>query len=526
MTFGQQLNARHDMRCVAPQPIPFELAAMSSKAQIWGNHLGESPDDLMLRFCAGRDVTPLPMADEVLLPFDLWTNRAHAMMLHRQGILPAELLRRILTALDGIATEWAEEAFQLDPALEDVHINVEAQVSRRAGPEAGGRLHTGRSRNDQVACDMRLFLREALLGFAEGVAALGDTLLEQAAVHQDTVMPGFTHHQPAMITTWGHWVCGYVQALCRDLERLQLAFTQVNRNPLGAAASFGTSWPIDREYTTELLGFAAVEANTLDAISARWEQEAHGAFAYSMAMNHMAVMAQDLILLSHPYWDMLRLPDRYVTGSSIMPQKRNPDVAEVIKGKSAWLQGMVGGLLALPKGGMSGYNRDSQMTKYAILDVVRECQPAPLVLAGLMGGLEVRVGVMRERLNQGFLTATDFADALARELGLPFRACYDITADAVGRAGDAGRITEAAARDALQAAGHDPAAAAGILADLADPARVLAWRRHTGAPSPEAVTRQIAALRGTLAQVGGWIVPARDAIATARERCKAAGREI
>jgi argininosuccinate lyase len=489
------------------------------KAQIWGSHLSAAPDELMVRFTAGRDVTPLPMADAELLPFDLWTNRAHAIMLQSRGIVPAELLKAMLRALGELERDWAAGRFALDPALEDVHVNVERYVSLRAGAEVGGRLHTGRSRNDQIACDMRLYLRGAVLGLGEGLAALVDTLLQAAKAHAETVMPGFTHQQPGMITTWGHWLCGHAQALCRDLERCRLAFDLANRSPLGAAAAFGTSWPIDRELTAKLLAFDRPEQNTLDAITSRWENEAQVAGTYAMAMNHLSLICQDLMLLAHPYWGMLTLPDAYVTGSSIMPQKRNPDLAEVIRGKTAWVTGMVTGLLATPKGLMSGYNRDTQVTKYAIMDVVRECQPAPVVLRGLLQGVVVNAERMRERLDEGFIAAADFADVVARSLGLPFRASYEIAAVAVRKSGKAGRITDAAARDALREAGHDPAAAASVLADLGDPLRVVAWRSHTGAPAPEAVREQIKRLREELHERSAFVAERKASIEQAHAYC-------
>jgi argininosuccinate lyase len=468
-----------------------------TKAQIWGSHLSEPPDRLMLEFCAGRDVKALPMADALLLPFDLWTNRAHVIMLARQGIVPAELAAQALAALGTLEQEWEAGRFALKPELEDVHVNVERFVSERAGADVGGRIHTGRSRNDQVTCDMRLLVRASLLDFGAALETLARTTLRLAAGHTATVMPGYTHTQPAMLTTWGHWLCGYAQALLRDLERVRNAFAQVNRSPLGAAASFGTSWPIDRELTAELLGFERVDANTLDAIGARWEHEAQAAQVYALAMDHLSMMAQDLILLSHPYWGFLRLADAYVTGSSIMPQKRNPDFAEVIRGKCAWLGGMVAGLLALPKGGMSGFNRDSQVSKYAILDIVQECRAAPLVMAGALETMTVDRDAMRAALNRGYLDATDFADLVANELKLPFRAAYD-----------------------LAQAGHPTDRVRPLLADLADPERLIARRRHTGSPAPDAVLAQIAALTAELDGLAGGIAASRANVDTAWKRCR------
>ena len=490
------------------------------KQQIWGSHLAETPDELMVRFCAGRDVTPLPMADAELLPFDLWTNRAHAIMLARQGILDAPVLQAMLAALSALEADWSAGRFALDPAAEDVHVNVERYVSAKAGSDVGGRLHTARSRNDQVATDMRLIIRAGLLNLGGDLAALVETLLELAEAHRHDVMPGFTHHQPAMMTTWGHWLSAYAQSLCRDLERVRQALSLVNRSPLGAAASYGTSWPIDRAFTAELLGFDRVDENTQDAIGARWEHETQAAFTCAMLLNHFAVMAQDLLLLAHPYWGMASLPDRFVTGSSIMPQKRNPDFAEVTKGKAAWVGGMVSGLLAMPKGTMSGYNRDTQWTKYAILDVLRECAPAPALMRAVFQGLRMHPERMRERLNEGFLAAADFADVLARTLQRPFRTCYDVAAAAVLASGDAGRITLEGARQALQAADLPLKAAADVLADLEDPERIISWREHLGSPAPGQVADSLTRLRAELRGHSAALAALRDQCDAALARCQ------
>ncbi|HUJ76512.1 MAG TPA: lyase family protein, partial [bacterium] len=220
------------------------------------------------------------------------------------------------------------------------------------------------------------------------------------------------------------------------------------------------------------------------------------------------------------YWAMVSLPDGYVTGSSIMPQKRNPDFAEVIKGKSAWLVGMVAGLLALPKGDMSGYNRDSQGSKYAILDVVRECQPAPRVLQGALAALVVHPEAMRRHLRTGFLAAADFADALARALGLPFRQSYDIAAQAVRLSAPGGEITPHAATEALRQAGQDQAVADRLLQDLADPARVLSWRQHTGAPAPRPLAEHLDALAGELQRLTAFVPQRRQQVEAAYLRCR------
>ncbi|MDH4121454.1 MAG: argininosuccinate lyase [Deltaproteobacteria bacterium] len=493
------------------------------KSTIWGNHLETKPDQAMIRFSAGRDVASLPMADSELLLDDLWTNRAHTVMLKTQGILEPALAEKIFEGLEMLEQEWISGKFTLDPAKEDVHVNVEHFVTERMGEEAGGRMHTGRSRNDQVATDLRLLMRREVLIFMENVDALGREILTQAVAHAETWMPGFTHTQPGMMTTWGHWLCGWAQALTRDLNRAEGLFHRLNRSPLGAAASFGTSWPIHRELTAELLGFDGVEENTLDAVTSRGELEYEVASLYAQMMNHLSVAAQDLMLLAHPYWNMVRLDDAYVTGSSIMPQKRNPDFAEVIRGKTAWVIGAAAGLLAGPKGTMSGYNRDTQQTKYALLDVVRECRDAPTVFRGAINTLRVNKEEMAAHLNSGFLAAADFADLAARELNLPFRLGYNIAATAVRLSGNAGVITPQAARQAMAESGAEPdkiQQAEHIVSQLADPARVVSWRTHTGSPAPEQVHKQAAQLEKRFDKSKAFVHSARKQIESAWERCK------
>ena len=287
------------------------------QSQIWGKHLSKPSDEQNVLFCAGRDVQEIPMADQILLPFDIWTNRAHCIMLHKQEIISGSCLRKILTGLGKLENLIEEGNFELDPEKEDVHINVEGFVTEDQGVDAGGRMHIGRSRNDQTACDMRLYLRSSCLKLFFAVKDFTSALLLKAEENAESVMPGFTHYQPAMVTSWGHWLCSYIQGLCRDLERLEFALSLVNRNPLGAAAAFGTSWPIDRALTTKLLAFDIIVFNTLDCIVSRWENEAQLAHSITLLMNHLSIVAQDLIFLSHPYVGLIQIEDKYVTLSLI-----------------------------------------------------------------------------------------------------------------------------------------------------------------------------------------------------------------
>ena len=466
--------------------------------QVWGSHLQSSPAEENVLFCAGRDVQPLPMADMALLPYDLWTNRAHAIMWYEEGVLPKDVLTKILRGLSQLEENFRNGDFELDPKLEDVHINVEAFVTRQQGEEVGGWMHIGRSRNDQAACDTRLFLRDALLRQSKSLETLIRTLLTQAVEHTETVMPGLTHYQPGMLTSWGHWLCSHAQALLRDLERVKFLLLPINRNPLGAAASFGTSWCPNRNRTTELLAFSEPELNTLDCISARGELEGQVAQGYSVMMNHLSLLAQDLIFLSHPYISMLRLPEAFVTGSSIMPQKKNPDFAEVIKGKTALAHGLLQSLLGVSKGIVSGYNRDSQVCKYLVMDVIRECEPAPNILSGVMSELEVRKKVMWNRCNEGFMNAVDLADSLSRNHGIPFRKCYHLLAKAVRLSSPSESITKEALQSTLDDEKSGITFSDEDFAALQSPISVLIRRDHLGSPAPERVREQIEFMKSRL----------------------------
>ncbi len=408
---------------------------------VWAKRVGDRAHAANVRYCAGRDVAPRPPADSLLLDADLWTNRAHAVMLARQGILTPPQAAAILRALQDIADRAQRGEFPIPPDAEDVHMAVEAEVTRLAGPGSGGWLHAGRSRNDQTTTDCRLWTRGALLDLGNAVAELIAGLVEHAASHVSTVCPGFTHMQPAMVTTWGHVVAAWAQGLLRDLERLEAAYRVVNRSPLGAAAAFGTSWPIDRELTARLLGFDSVQENTLDCISSRGEAETQAVAALAMLLNRLSGIGQDLILLSTPPRAWIRIDDRFVTGSSIMPQKRNPDFAEVTRARAAVVAGTAASLLSIGRAAPAGYNRDTQWTKYLALDAFAEIEDAPAIFLGVFETLQVDAEAMRTACETGFMNAAEVAEALAAAARIPFRACYKLVAEAVARDETQGRLT-------------------------------------------------------------------------------------
>ncbi|MGB9595093.1 MAG: argininosuccinate lyase, partial [Candidatus Poribacteria bacterium] len=388
---------------------------------VWGHRLAGKPEELAVMYSAGRDVKPIPMADEILIPYDIWNTTAHDIMLYKQSILNIDDIKLILSSLQKIKELYEKGKFKLDPKKEDVHMNIESYITENFDSEIGRKIHTGRSRNDQIVCDMRMFLRDKTLLMTSNLIELIDVLLCIAEEHLETVMPGFTHYQHATISTFAHLLVSYAQALERDIDRFEFAYSIININPLGSAAGYGTSWKLDRELTTRLLGFDSVQENSIDCVSSRWEAEAEIASAISFMMNHLSIACQDIIFMTTTEANMIRLDDRFVGGSSIMPQKRNPASLEVTRAKTAIAHGITQAIFEIAKGSLSGYNRDSQYTKYLIFDLISECELAPVVIREIIKTMKVNKDVMRKLATSGFLNAVDVADYLTREFKLPFR---------------------------------------------------------------------------------------------------------
>jgi argininosuccinate lyase len=451
------------------------------KQQFWGDRLTEPPEMRNIEYCAGRDVASRPMADEELIPFDLWQNRAHVLMLARQQIISADTVKSILQALDEFEAQVQSGTLKLNPAKEDVHTNIEHFVATQAGAEVSGTMHTGRSRNDQTTTVVRLYIREQLLRFASSVSTLVGEILSRAEETINMPIAGFTHYQPASITTVGHWFLSYSQMLLRDSGRLLACYDRVNVSPLGAAASFGTSWPIDRDLTAKLMGFSEAQCNTLDCITNRWEMEADAAAAVSFIITHLSIIAQDLIILSGAQLDIIKIADRYVTGSSIMPQKRNPDFAEVTRAKAALIQNMMTSLFAIARGALSGYNRDTQWTKYIIMDIFHEAADAPAVFGGVFNTLQVDAERARESAASDFVDAVDVADSLAQRSGLPFRQTYEIASKAVRLSEKRGNIDMKIVERLAKEAGAN-----GIRFENASPLDLVSRKSHFGGPAPAA----------------------------------------
>jgi len=399
--------------------------------KLWGVAFNQQPSQAVITFTAGRDVASLPPADYALLPYDVWVNKAHCVMLAKTGIIPVSDASKILSGLFSLETQVKTGQFVLDPTKEDVHTNIESYLTGLLGIEVAGKLHTARSRNDQVVTDMKLYMRDQVEVMVGNSIGLTQTLLSLAEIYKNTPFPGFTHHQHAMVTTFGHILVGFAEMIIRDTERLQGWFLLHNQSPLGNVVSYGTSFPINKKMTSELLAFDAPDNNSLDAITNRWEPEADLAFAISMLMNHLSLISETLILLSTPEFGMIKLADQFSTGSSIMPQKKNPDPLEVMKGKAGFAQGQLTSLLSMGKGNFIGYNRDSQWTKYITMDCVNECLPAPVVLSGVLETMTVYKEAMEAWCYKGFIGATTLMEQLVQTQGISMREAKMIVEKAV-----------------------------------------------------------------------------------------------
>jgi argininosuccinate lyase len=394
---------------------------------MWGGRFGAKPSSVMQAINASIAV------DQRLWRQDIDGSKAHAAMLAAQGIITQEDNSKIQAGLDQIAAEIADGAIAFDAALEDIHLNIEQRLTERIG-EPGKRLHTARSRNDQVATDFKLWVIAALAGAEAQITALQIVLLRQADDHDDWVMPGFTHLQTAQPITLGHHLMAYVEMLARDADRCRDARSRAADGcPLGAAALAGTGYPIDRAMTASALGFAAPAANSLDAVSAR--DFAFAALsALSIAITHVSRLAEEIVLWTSAQFGFARLSDEWSTGSSIMPQKRNPDAAELIRAKTTRITANFSALLGLMKALPLAYAKDLQDDKVLTFEAFDAFELSLAAMIGMMDTITFNRDAMRAAAARGFSTATDLADWLVRDLGVPFRQAHHITGAIVKRA--------------------------------------------------------------------------------------------
>jgi argininosuccinate lyase len=414
-----------------------------SSNKMWGGRFGADPDPIMAEINASIDF------DRHLYRQDIAASKAHAAMLAKTGIITAQDAKRIAHGLDTILSEIEAGKFTFKRALEDIHMNVESRLAELIGP-AAGRLHTARSRNDQVATDFRLWVRDWLDGIDAALAAYQRALAEKAVEHAATVMPGFTHLQTAQPVTFGHHLLAYVEMAARDRGRFADARGRLNESPLGAAALAGTSFPIDRAMTAKALGFARPMANSLDAVADRdFVLETLSACAITAV--HLSRFAEEIVIWSSPLVGLVTLSDKFTTGSSIMPQKRNPDAAELVRARTGRVVGALTALLMVMKGLPLAYQKDMQEDKEGTIDALGTLAVSIGAMTGMVRDLEPDPARMRQAAGEGYATATDLADWLVRTLKLPFREAHHITGRIVAAAAAAGVALDKLPLAAMQA---------------------------------------------------------------------------
>ena len=466
------------------------MSTKQDNSSLWGGRFGEATDAFVQRFTASVNF------DQRLAAQDIRGSLAHARMLTAAGVLSTEELQAIESGLQTIAGEIAAGHFNWDIAREDVHMNIEARLTELIG-EAGKKLHTGRSRNDQVATDIRLYLRDAIDAIAGELTRLQRGVVELAAAHTDTVMPGFTHLQTAQPVAFGHHLLAWNAMLERDFGRLVDCRRRMNECPLGAAALAGTTFPIDRAQTAAALGFDRPTANSLDSVSDRDFAIEFSAFA-ALLITHLSRMSEELVLWTSAQFRFVELPDRFCTGSSIMPQKKNPDVPELVRGKTGRVNGHLVALLTLMKSQPLAYNKDNQEDKEPLFDCVDTVLDCLRAFADMVPAIEAQPQRMREAARAGYSTATDLADYLVRK-GVPFRDAHEVVGRAVRAGVESGRDLAQFSLEELK--GFSPSIEQDVFSYLTLEGSVAA-RDHVGGTAPAQVRSAVAAARGRIAGGG------------------------
>ena len=464
------------------------MSKSSDQNKLWGGRFSEPTDAFVEAFTASVQF------DQRMYRQDIEGSRAHARMLNKVGVLSDDDLHSLLQGLDQVEEEIAEGKFEWSVAREDVHMNIEARLTELVG-DAGKRLHTGRSRNDQVATDIRLYLREQI-GFAIAeIRRLQTGLLDLAEREAHTIMPGFTHLQVAQPVTFGHHLLAWFENLQRDASRLSDCATRLNVLPLGAAALAGTTYPIDRYFTAELLHFDDVCRNSLDAVSDR-DFAIEFCAASAIIMTHLSRFSEELVLWASAQFDFIDLPDRFCTGSSIMPQKKNPDVPELVRGKTGRVNGHLVSLLTLMKSQPLAYNKDNQEDKEPLFDTIDTILGSLRAFADMMPAIQAKRDNMHRAAKQGFSTATDLADYLVVK-GLPFRDAHEVVGKAVALGVETGRDLSEMELSELQRFSDI------IQQDVFDVLTLegsVAARNHIGGTAPEQVLKAVADGRERISQ--------------------------
>ena len=460
---------------------------MTSKTNhLWGGRFNEPTDEFVKIFGASVSF------DQALALYDIEGSIAHATMLSEVDVLTNSDLKEILNGLKQIKSEITSGKFNWSTDLEDVHMNIESRLTEICG-ESGKKLHTGRSRNDQVATDIRLYLRDHVLLIGQELDKLLNALLDLAEQEVNTIMPGFTHLQAAQPITFGHHLLAYFEMFKRDRERLQESFKRINTMPLGSAALAGTSYPINRERTAELLGFERISQNSLDAVSDR-DFAIEFASNASLIMMHLSRFSEELILWSSAQFDFISLPDSFCTGSSIMPQKKNPDVPELVRGKTGRVTGNLISLLTLMKGQPLAYNKDNQEDKEPLFDSVETIYSCLRIFADMVPNIHANRENMLHSAIKGYTTATDLADYLVKK-GLPFRDAHDVVGKAVAYGINSDKDLSEFSLEELQEFNSD------IDSDVFDAISLegsINSRNHLGGTSPKQILNAIKVGRNSI----------------------------
>ncbi|MBX3578656.1 MAG: argininosuccinate lyase [Rhizobiaceae bacterium] len=456
------------------------MSEKKASNQMWGGRFASGPAAIMEAINASIGF------DRKLFAQDIEGSLAHARMLADSGIISAADQEKIAHGLNTILREIEAGEFQFSTRLEDIHMNVEARLSDLIGP-AAGRLHTARSRNDQVAVDFRLWVKRELARTAEALKALIGALLDKAGEHAATVMPGFTHLQAAQPVTFGHHCMAYVEMFGRDLWRVRDAIQRMDESPLGAAALAGTSFPIDRTQTARALGFREPTRNSIDSVSDR-DYALEFLAVGSIAATHLSRLAEEIVIWSTPQFGFVRLSDSFSTGSSIMPQKKNPDAAELVRAKTGRINGHLIGLLTVMKGLPLSYSKDMQEDKEAVFDAAETLDLMIAAMTGMVSDMQINAQAMKKAAGAGYSTATDLADWLVRVTGLPFRDAHHVTGRAVALAESRNVGLERLSLEDLQSL--DPKITADVFSVLT-PRNSVNSRTSFGGTAPSEVKRQI-----------------------------------
>ena len=477
--------------------------------KLWGGRFAADLADDALSFSEST------ATDSQMIAEDIWGSEAHAIMLAQTQIISEEDLREILYWLEHARSEYDAGRLQLRRELEDVHMNVEVFLREGAGAEIGGRLHTARSRNDQVVTDTRMHLRGRLLDIGEALAALHEVLLDWAAEHTETVMPGYTHTQHAQPISVGFWLSAYAAMFRRDQQRLAAAYQKTNLCPLGAAALAGSSFPIDRELTARLLGFDGVAEHALDAVGSRdFVAEAIGALA--ILATNLSRLAEELVLFSTYEYGMIEIPDAYASGSSIMPQKKNPCIAELTRARTGAVIGRLMQILTMLKALPSGYTRDLQEDKPPLWDALATVDGILRVFTPMLQGITLNTERMKQLAAANFAAATELANFLVRERGLPFRTCHEVVGELVAALISEGKTLDDYDRvqQLLSERGHQLPAEE--IAQIVDTTACLHRHISLGSTNPEQVAAMINRMKSAVAETREQLTTARKEIQRAR----------